>query len=177
MKTHRRARAIALAAANERGTVLWLIAILLAIIATVLVMQAGGMTGVRPAYGDTPMMGGRGIYAFTGAIDNNRSGLFMMDVDNSTVWAYEYLPSTRKLRLVFARSFTFDRYLEDYGLDEQTAPAKISQLLTMQRERKERDARSGAGAADDADGLLTTSLPGMPTTQENTTGAEARSEK
>lgn len=177
MKTHRRARAIALAAAHERGTVLWVIAILLAIIATVLVMQSGGMLGIRPAYGDSPMMGGRGIFAFTGPIDNNRTGLFMIDVDNSTVWAYEYLPSTRKLRLAFARSFTFDRYLEDYSLDEQTAPAKISQLLTMQRERKERDARGGAGAAGDADDLLTTSLPGMPTTQGNQAGTEARSEK
>ena len=48
------------------------------------------------------MAGARGIFAFTGQIDQNRFGLFMMDVDSSNVWCYEYLPGSRKLKLVAA---------------------------------------------------------------------------
>jgi hypothetical protein len=175
MMNHRRAMAAAPAANSECQTALWVIAVLLAIIATVLVLQATGGRGASPVYADSPMMGGRGVFAFTGQIDRDRYGLFMMDVDNSTVWAYEYLPSTRKLRLAFARSYTFDRYLEDFGLDEQTAPRRIGELLNAQRERKARDTRGAADAGLDNDGTLSTSLPGMPaTTGEGAAAPPAR---
>jgi hypothetical protein len=156
--------------AQPRQTVWWIIAICLAIIATALVMRPGtGPFALPAAFGDTPMAGARGIFAFTGQIDTNRFGLFMMDVDSRNVWCYEYLPSTRKLRLVFARSFDFDRYLEDYNLDTDTNPEHIKKMLEEHRKIKERKARNGEDAAE-GDGGLSTSVPGMPPQDEPPAG-------
>ena len=96
---------------QRQTTVLWIIALLLAVIATALLTRGSSPFSLPQAHGDAPMAGARGIFAFTGQIDRNRFGLFMMDVDSSNVWCYEYLPGSRKLKLVAARSFLYDRYL------------------------------------------------------------------
>ncbi len=158
-------REIVAAAGAQRQTALWIIAILLAIITTVLVVRRPGSPLVGPAYGDSPMAGARGVFAFTGQLDKNRYGLFMLDVDSSNVWCYEYLPSTRKLKLVAARSFRWDRYLENYNNDELT-PSQVQVLLKEQNRIEE---RIGGGMMapgtdnEDEDGeALGTSPPGFP---------------
>lgn len=149
------------AATAPRQTVWWVIAILLAVIATALIVRPAGSPFALPmAHADTPMAGARGIFAFTGQIDVNRYGLFMMDVDTRNVWCYEYLPNTRRLRLVFARSFDFDRYLESHNLDPDTTPEMIRKLVEQQRKIRERK-RQTSGASDD-DGGLSTNIPGLP---------------
>jgi hypothetical protein len=171
MRPHKR-EAVAVSATTDprhvapaqNQTVWWIIAILLAIIATALLTRSN-TTFMPKAYGDSPMMGGRGIFAFTGQIDRDRYGLFMMDVDNSTVWAYEYLPGTRRLRLAFARSFTFDRYLENFGNDDDSQPQMVKSMLEAQRQKKERDAKNSASSEDD--GSLQTAIPGVSPTIEN----------
>jgi len=126
---------------QQRQTVLWIIAVLMAIIATTLLTRGtNGPLGASPAMGDAPMAGARGIFAFTGQIDQNRFGLFMMDVDSSNVWCYEYLPGTRKLKLVAARSFLYDRYLENYQTDE---PKPATVKLMLERERQAQGRNSG----------------------------------
>ena len=126
---------------QQRQTVLWVIAILMAIIATALLTRGtNGPLGATPAMGDAPMAGARGIFAFTGQIDTNRFGLFMMDVDSSNVWCYEYLPGSRKLKLVAARSFLYDRYLENYQTDE---PKPATVKLMLERERQAQGRNSG----------------------------------
>lgn len=156
---HERKAAVA-AIPQQRQTVLWLIAILLAIIATVLVVRPSDVLSVPPAYGDTPMMGARGIFAFTGQLDKNSYGLFMMDVDSSNVWCYQYVPSTRKLKLVAARSFLYDRYLENYNCGEPT-PDQSKIMLDDQRKIQDRISRGGIGP-DDYEKALATEVPGLP---------------
>jgi len=124
---------------QQRQTALWIIAILMAIIATTLLTR-GNSPFVSTAHGDAPMAGARGIFAFTGQIDQNRFGLFMMDVDSSNVWCYEYLPGSRKLKLVAARSFLYDRYLENYQTDE---PKPATVKLMLERERQAQGRNSG----------------------------------
>ena len=139
---------------------------LLAIIATTLVMRNDrGPLAMPAAFGDTPMAGARGIFAFTGQIDTNRYGLFMMDVDTRNVWCYEYLPTSQKVRLVFARSFDFDRYLEDHGNDKNTTPDMIHKMVNKQRMIKERLQTNGT-KPDDNDEVLGTSVPGLNTPEE-----------
>lgn len=153
--------------AQPRQTVWWIIAVLLAIIATALVLRPASVPfGLPSAFGDTPMVGARGIFAFTGQIDTNRYGLFMMDVDTRNVWCYEYQPTTRKLRLVFARSFDFDRYLEDYNLETDTTPKQIRKMLDERRRIKEREAKNGEAPAE-GDGTLSTNVPGLPTQEDS----------
>lgn len=159
MNAERKRTAVA-AVAPQQHTVLWVIAILLAIIATALVVRPDGVFGVRPAYGDTPMVGARGIFAFTGQLDRNSYGLFMMDVDSSNVWCYQYVPGRGRLRLVAARSFSYDRYLEDYNCEEPTQE-QTKALLADQRKIKERIRRGGIGP-DESEEALGTSVPGLP---------------
>lgn len=159
MDTERPVRAVVASMPRERQTVLWIIALLLAVIATTLLVRGSGQTMLAPAFGDSPMVGARGIFAFTGQLDKNSYGLFMMDVDNRTVWCYQYLTGRRKLQLVAARSFDFDRYLEDYNLDGPTKD-EVKALLDDQRRIKERHEQQGGGEPDDE--ALGITVPGIP---------------
>lgn len=135
------------------GTALWLIVVLLAVIATSLLMRpAGGFSLLQRAYGESQMAGARGIYAFIGPLDKNRTGLWMMDVDAGNVWVYEYLASTRKLRLAAARSFVFDRYLEDWNCDEPTLE-EVKLMLDRARRSKNRISGVAGSDANDESGL------------------------
>ncbi len=152
MNAQRERSVVAVAADRKGSTVLWIIAILLAIIATALVVGPGNGLSIQAAQGDSPMAGARGIFAFTGQLDKHSYGLFMMDVDSSNVWCYQYVPGTRRLKLVAARSFLYDRYLENYGLDEPS-PAEIKAVLDKQRRIKNRISRGGIAPDDPDEGL------------------------
>jgi len=72
-------------------TVWWLLTVLLAVIATVLIMRWDDAHLLESAYGQAvpggaEQLGARGIYAFTGQLTSKSYGLFMMDVDRGTVW-------------------------------------------------------------------------------------------
>lgn len=159
----RESEAVAVAVPRERQTVLWIIAILLAVIAVALVLRpAEPWSVVRSAWAGEPRMaGGGGVYAFTGQLDKNRYGLFMMDVDNGTIWCYEYLTATRKLKLVAARSFLYDRYLEDYSNDEPR-PDQVQALLRDQNRIRERINGGDAATEDEGEDVLGTDVPGFP---------------
>ncbi|MCG3125262.1 MAG: hypothetical protein CHACPFDD_00079 [Phycisphaerae bacterium] len=130
------------------ATPLWLIAIFLGMIATALVMQ--GPSGMPAAVAQTGgLTGARGVYAFAGQIDHNRFGLFMMDVDEGTVWCYEIDGSgpTRQMRLVAARSWIYDRYLHDFNCAEPSL-RMIEQLVAQQRAEALKAARPDATTPD-----------------------------
>ena len=112
----------------------WVIAVCLAIIATCLVLRLDE----GPALQAQPVAqaGARGIFAFTGQLTKGTYGVFMVDVDVGTLWCYEYVPGKRELRLVAARSWKYDRYLEEFNVEESTSPAEIERLVEEQRARK-----------------------------------------
>lgn len=119
-------------AKSSAAAPLWIIALLLAFLVG-WVVGGGASSGVAIAQTASPA-GARGIFAFTGQIDVNRFGLFMLDVDQGTLWCYELEPGggTRKLRLVAARSWIYDRYLLDFngaGLTWQ----QVQELVAQQR--------------------------------------------
>jgi hypothetical protein len=62
----------------------------------------------------------------------------MVDVDTGTIWCYEYgaaAGTKRKLRLAAARSWRFDRYLEQFNIDEPT-PDQVKSLVEAERAAK-----------------------------------------
>jgi hypothetical protein len=137
-------------------TVLWIIAFALVAIAVALLVRPGAPL-MPAALAQQAMLGSRGFHAFTGQLDRNTWGLFMMDVDAGNVWVYEYLPRKRSLKLVAARSFTHDRYLEDYNTEEPS-PLQVAELLRREQQAKRRAAALGIEPAhatqpdeDDAD--------------------------
>ncbi|MBX3396922.1 MAG: hypothetical protein KF841_16325 [Phycisphaerae bacterium] len=166
MSAEREVVSVAVPPTRQNQTVLWLIAMLLAIIATAMVLRNDLPFGARPAFGDSPMAGARGIFAFTGQIDRNSYGLFMMDVDNSTIWCYQYVPSLGRLRLVAARSYMYDRYLESHNCGDPT-PQMVKQLI--EDERNNRNRVSGGGIAPDSPleetDITTDAPPKVPATQ------------
>ncbi len=135
----------AFATRTQTQTVYWVLAILLAVIATLLWTRPAG--GVLPAAlaQSQGLAGARGIFAFTGPLSRDQYGLFMLDVDQGTVWCYafETAGGTSKLRLVAARTWIYDRYLQDFNC----APPDfrmVQQLVNQQRTRM-----GGDGTADE----------------------------
>jgi hypothetical protein len=105
---------------SPRGerTVLWVLAVLLAFLGGTL-WQRGDSALLAPALAQAPAMAGaRGVYAFAGQIDAGVFGLFMLDVDQGTIWCYQVQNEggTRKLKLVAGRSWIYDRYLKNFNV-------------------------------------------------------------
>jgi hypothetical protein len=112
--------------------VFWVIAVALVVIATTLVTRSDSRV-VAPAFGQaTSSAGLRGVFAFSGQLSKNSYGVFLVDVDAMTLWTYEYLPQKGCLRLAAARTWRYDRYLEDYnGCD--LPPDVVEQMIADQR--------------------------------------------
>ncbi len=114
----------------------WLIVALLVLIAVMLALPRDTQLLGRALAQQAPMMGARGVYAFPIQLTAKTYGICMMDVDASTVWFYEYMPTTHKLRLASARSWIFDRYLEEYNV-EGLAPNEVGELVGKQRSQRQ----------------------------------------
>lgn len=133
------------------NTAHWVIAVLLAFIAGVLWTHLPGH-GAPTAWAQTaPLVGARGVYAFTGQLDHNRYGLFMLDIEQGTIWCYELdnVGGVRKLRLTAARSWIYDRYLRDFNCAEPTCK-QVEQLVEQQRATLE-PATGDVGGSNESD--------------------------
>lgn len=145
-----------------RSTARWLMVVLLTVIATVLVMRWGDEAGSKPAWAQTAFPGGgvqaagRGIYAFAGQIGSRNYGLYMLDMDTGTVWCYEVARGTFEephLKLVAARSWIYDRYLEEFNVASPT-PAEVQKLVEQQQTAKRGPSPSvptHSGSQDDSE--------------------------
>ena len=149
--------------ARNNPTVLWVIALLLAVIAGILIGRGNGeATAIAQT---TPLAGGRGVFAFTGPIEGDRYGLFMLDIEQGTLWCYEIdnVGGVRKLRLFAARSWLYDRYLQEFNVDG-LSPVEVQALVAKQRSRpddtkKDKDEKRDANAAAPKDGEKKTEKP------------------
>lgn len=88
------------------------------------------------AFGQLPTSGGmRGVFAFSGQLSKGTYGVYMVDTDSMTIWAYEYLAQKGCLRLAGARTWRYDRYLENYnGCD--LPPEDVEDLVEEQRQNR-----------------------------------------
>ncbi|MFQ5491770.1 MAG: hypothetical protein ACE5GE_13710 [Phycisphaerae bacterium] len=114
----------------------WVMAISLAVIATCLVLRLDEPLTDRALAQPVAQSGARGIFAFTGQLSKTTYGVFMVDVDTSTLWCYEVLPGKPLLKLLAARSWKYDRFLEDLNGDPEMSPEVIEELVEQQRRRK-----------------------------------------
>ena len=117
-------------------TVHWIIAILLAVIATALWMRPDGRLIPVASAQNQPLAGARGVFAFSGSLGHGRDGLFMLDVDQGTLWCYEVneVGGTPKLKLIAARSWVYDRYLQDFNCEKPDF-RMVQDLVAQQRAR------------------------------------------
>ena len=128
-----------------RQTVWWVMTVVLAVIATALVTRRDGARLMKAALaqsggsGEAGQVGARGIYAFTGQLTSKSYGVFMVDVDTGTIWCYEMAKGANnelQMRLVAARSWVFDRYLEEFNVAEPV-PAAVRAIVRQQRSHRE----------------------------------------
>ncbi len=118
---------------NRPHPVYWVIAVALVVIATTLVFQPAGFRAGSIALGQPVRSGGaRGIFAFSGQLSKGSYGVYMVDVDAMTMWLYEYLPQKGCLRLAAARTWRYDRYLENLNVCD-LPPNVVEQMIEEQR--------------------------------------------
>lgn len=72
-----------------------------------------------------------GVMAFNAQLDKDNYGIIMVDVDAGTLWVYKLTQPGDQLKLTAARSWMYDRYLEEYNCASPT-PTDVSQLVRTQ---------------------------------------------
>ena len=112
---------------------LWLVVVLLAVNAAIMLLQSSDRALAQPgqpapvaARGDNS-----GVFVVPCQLDKELWGAYLVDTRSGTIVVYQYNPNSHKLKLVAARSFVYDRYLEDYNTDPPTAD--IRDLITRMR--------------------------------------------
>lgn len=129
--------------APERGAglpraALWSIVVLLGIIAACLVLRLDEPLGARALAQPVAQAGARGVFAFTGQLSNNSFGVFMVDVDAGTIWCYEWNGAKGCLRLVAARSWRYDRFLENFNSCDPS-PKEVERMVEIERSQRLQD--------------------------------------
>ena len=105
-------------------------ALLLGGILLVLVTRDSGARVLPAAFaaeGPAPIAGGGGIFMMPGQFSVNTWGVYVMDIDQQTLCAYQFYPGDKQLRLVAARNFRYDRRLGNFNTTP--APQEIKELL------------------------------------------------
>jgi hypothetical protein len=101
-----------------------------------LVLDRTALAQMTPGTGASPMLGARGIYLMPAQLGPTAFGVYLLDVDSQTICVYRALPDTSHLRLMAARSFQYDRFLEDFN-NETLRPKEVQKLVEAQRQRLE----------------------------------------
>jgi len=108
----------------------------IAVAEVVRVSGAGGPTIDGQAFAQPVSSGGaRGLFAFSGQLSKTTYGVYMVDLDAMTTWVYEYLPQKGCLRLAAARTWRYDRYLENYNICD-LPPEVVEQMIEDQRQHR-----------------------------------------
>lgn len=89
----------------------------------------------------TTSSGARGVFAFSGQLSKNTYGVYLVDVDAMTMWTYEYLPQKECLRLASARTWRYDRYLENHNVCD-LPPEAVEKMIEDQREYRRQSSES-----------------------------------
>ena len=121
----------------------WVIVVLLSVIATCLLIEVG--FGASSARGQISSADGGDIMVVGGQVMKDSYGLYLVDRKNRTICIYQWLPATRKLRLMAARTFSYDVQLDDYNADRPT-PSEVKRLVEENRRLKSKDKNKDAPA-------------------------------
>ena len=108
----------------------WVIVVILSVIAACLVLELG--FGASLATGQVTSVGGNDMLVVGGQITKDSYGLYLVDMKKQSLCVYQWLPSTRKLRLMAARTFKFDVQLDEYNADKPT-PSDVKRLVEQNK--------------------------------------------
>jgi hypothetical protein len=113
---------------------LYLNAALLAAILVALVSRDNVPSILPAAFAQrqAPIAGGAGVFVMPAQFAVNAWGCYLLDVDQQTLCAYQYLPNEKQLRLVAARNYTHDRQLGNFNTDAPS-PNEARQLVEQEK--------------------------------------------
>ncbi|MBC8373951.1 MAG: hypothetical protein ISS69_03935 [Phycisphaerae bacterium] len=129
--------------ASHTAMVQWVIVVVLSVIATCLVLELG--FGASSATAQVTSVGGDDMLVVGGQITKDSYGLYLVDMKRQSLCVYQWLPGTRKLRLMAARTFKYDVQLDEYNADKPT-PRDVKRLVE-QNKRLGDEKTSKAGGA------------------------------
>lgn len=93
------------------------------------------------------MLGARGIFMMPAQLGPQSYGLYLMDVDAGTICVYRTNPENSRLRLMAARSFKNDSFLEDYN-NEPPVPRDVQKWVATQRQRTQLESQTNQPTVD-----------------------------
>jgi hypothetical protein len=130
---------------NPVAIALYVNAALLAMILVSVMTRGSAPTLLAPAMAQDPqrqpvIAGGAGLFIAPAQFSTSTWGCYLMDVDQQTLCAYQYLPGERQLKLVAARNFRYDRRLGNFNT-ANPSPMEVKDLS-----EKEQAANRGAEA-------------------------------
>ena len=108
----------------------WILVIVLTVIATCLVMELG--YGASSATAQVTSVGGDDMLVVGGQITKDSYGLYLVDTKRQALCIYQWLPGSRKLRLMAARNFKYDVQLDEYNADKPP-PSEVKRLVEQNR--------------------------------------------
>lgn len=108
----------------------WVIVVLLSVIATCLILEIG--FGASSATAQVTSVGGSDVLVVGGQITKDSYGLYLVDMKRQSLCVFQWLPGTRKLRLMAARTFKYDVQLDEYNADKPT-PREVKRLVEQNR--------------------------------------------
>jgi len=87
--------------------------------------------------GQAAIGGGAGVFVVPAQFGSNFYGCYIMDVDAQTICAYQMFPGEHNFRLIAARSFKYDRRLNNYNT-ATPSPLEVKALV----EKEQADVRA-----------------------------------
>jgi hypothetical protein len=108
----------------------WLTTGLLALIAVGLWVEFSA-TVARATPQSTGTAGNDSVLVVAGQVTRDTYGLYLVDLEQRTICVYQWMSGSRKLRLLAARTYAFDRELDEYNTEP--SPQEIKELVERAR--------------------------------------------
>lgn len=125
---------------------LYLNAVLLAVLVWVLLGRESGPSMLPMAFGQAQptIAGGGGVYMMPAQIGPQSYGTYLMDIDSQTLMVYQYSQVDGQLRFKAARSFKWDRRLQNFNTPSPT-PAEVEELVKREQQNLRGSTNPGSG--------------------------------
>jgi hypothetical protein len=112
-----------------------------------LLLDRAAFAQAVPGGGSGQPLGARGLYMMPAQLGPSTFGVYLMDVDSQTLCVYRATPENNRFRLMAARSFKNDRFLEDYD-NEGLLPKDVQKMVGNQRQRQGLENQTGQPTVD-----------------------------
>ena len=114
--------------AGPTQVALWLIVVLLAVHAAILLIQPGQRAIAQPAAA-AARDDSSGVFVVPCQLEKDLWGVCLIDTRVGSIVLYQYSPNSHKIKLMAARSYLFDVRLKEYNVDGLT-PAQVEEIIS-----------------------------------------------